>query len=214
MKTSESVKALLPALAKYRKALKPLEKDAENPHFNSTYVSLDSIIEEVTPILAAEGLSMQESIAYHVGDSGPLLVVVGRIYHDATGEWVEAEMPFVLPADPQKVGGCVTYGRRYVRSALGGLSAQDDDGETASGRPQTGAGKTASAPSAYRKSWDEMSEQERTDAFLSKLRRTLTKLTGSDRAELDAWFAAGPHPYKEVASQAKLMRELSLKLGI
>ena len=36
--------------------------------------------------------------------------------------------------DPQKLGGAITYYRRYTLQSLLGLQAEDDDGNTASGR--------------------------------------------------------------------------------
>ena len=37
-------------------------------------------------------------------------------------------------SDPQKLGGAITYYRAYTLQSLLGLQAEDDDGNTASGR--------------------------------------------------------------------------------
>ena len=36
--------------------------------------------------------------------------------------------------DPQKLGSCITYYRRYTLASLLGLQAEDDDGNAASGK--------------------------------------------------------------------------------
>jgi hypothetical protein len=44
------------------------------------------------------------------------------------GEWVKAE-------EPQSLGSCITYNRRYSLQAMTGLTPIDDDGNAASGIP-------------------------------------------------------------------------------
>ena len=56
MKSSESVAAIAPSLVKAGAALGPIGKDATNPAFRNKYATLDAIMEQVRPVLAAHGL--------------------------------------------------------------------------------------------------------------------------------------------------------------
>ena len=47
---------------------------------------------------------------------------------------IVSSIPLPEIQDPQKIGGAITYYRRYALVSLLGLQAEDDDGNTASGR--------------------------------------------------------------------------------
>ena len=60
---------------------------------------------------------------------------MSRISHIETG--LTKESVVVIPeldGDMQKIGGAITYARRYTLSALFGMMAEDDDGNLASGK--------------------------------------------------------------------------------
>jgi hypothetical protein len=61
-------------------------------------------------------------------------VLLTVLVHAETGERIESRYPVRCkdPQDPQKVGGAVTYARRYALLALLGLAPEDDDGALAS----------------------------------------------------------------------------------
>lgn len=126
MKTSDSIKAIAPALLKAQKAVTFAAKDAKNPHFKSSYASLPSVIDAVKGALNDSGIVFIQSTS--PSDSG-MLNLTTRLLHE-TGEWIEDTATVPLPkSDPQGYGSAVTYARRYSLAAMLGLYQDDDDGE-------------------------------------------------------------------------------------
>ena len=125
------MKALYSALVKCQTQIKVALKDSKNPHFRSNYADLTSVMLACKDALAANDLAVLQLSRIH--ESGtPVLVT--RIIH-VSGEHVEGEFPLVCkdPNDPQKLGSAVTYARRYALAAALGITADDDDGQAASG---------------------------------------------------------------------------------
>lgn len=133
---SESIKNLAIALVKFNAEVKIIEKDALNPHFKNNYASLDTIINEVRPLLAKHGLSMMQ----FPGGDGEKFTLRSMLLHES-GEWIESEPITMRPVknDPQGIGSCSTYARRYSLSAMLSLNTgEDDDGNGASTTHQNG----------------------------------------------------------------------------
>ena len=125
------MKALYTALVKCQTQIKVALKDSANSHFKSRYADLTSVMLACKDALAANDLAVLQLSRIH--ESGtPVLVT--RIIH-VSGEHVEGEFPLVCkdPNDPQKLGSAVTYARRYALAAALGITADDDDGQAASG---------------------------------------------------------------------------------
>lgn len=102
-----------------------VKKDADNPFFKSKYMTLDGIMKVVNPLLKDAGL-----ILCHYGDGENLVTAIVDL---ESGDKLESKLKITL-TDPQKIGGCVTYFRRYNTCALLNiLSDEDDDGNKASG---------------------------------------------------------------------------------
>lgn len=129
MNKSESITNIAVAMAKFQAEVTQPKKTATNPHFRSKYATLDEIINTVKPVLAKHGLSYMQSC----GGDGERITITTLLMHES-GEWIESE-PLVLKADkisPQGAGSAITYGRRYMLSAvLGVASEEDDDGNAA-----------------------------------------------------------------------------------
>lgn len=126
---SESIKNLAIALVKFNAEVRIIEKDATNPHFKNNYASLDTIIDEVRPLLAKHGLSMMQ----FPGGDGEKFTLRSMLLHES-GEWIESEPITMRPVknDPQGIGSCSTYARRYSLSAMLSLNTgEDDDGNGA-----------------------------------------------------------------------------------
>jgi hypothetical protein len=125
------MKALYTALVKCQTQIKVALKDSANSHFKSRYADLTSVMLACKDALAANDLAVLQLSRIH--ESGtPVLVT--RIIH-VSGEHIEGEFPLVCkdPNDPQKLGSAVTYARRYALAAALGITADDDDGQAASG---------------------------------------------------------------------------------
>ncbi|ULL14335.1 recombinase [Paenibacillus sp. H1-7] len=126
---SESIKNIAAALVKFNGEVKMIEKDAQNPHFKNQYASLDTIIDEVRPLLAKHGLSVLQ----FPGGDGERFTLRSMLLHES-GEWIESEPIIMRPVknDPQGIGSCSTYARRYSLSAMLSLNTgEDDDGNDA-----------------------------------------------------------------------------------
>lgn len=126
---SESIINLAKALVAFNMEVKIIEKDGENPHFKNSYATLDTIIDEVRPLLAKQGLVIMQ----FPGGDGEKYTLRTMLIHES-GEWIESEPLTMKPVknDPQGIGSCTTYARRYSLSAMLSLNTgEDDDGEKA-----------------------------------------------------------------------------------
>lgn len=137
IRTSDSTKFLIAALAEFHKSEVSVPKSAVNPFFKSKYADLWTIKSKCEPALSEVGLVLTQFPGItDVGQS----TLITRLCH-TSGEFMEAEMPLLLPKDsPQDQGSAITYARRYAYSAILGIVADpDDDGESAMQRSRPAA---------------------------------------------------------------------------
>jgi hypothetical protein len=134
---SESIQKLAAALVKIAAAVENPHKNAQNPHFRSSYADLAEIINTTRHVCAEHGVALVQS----PGMSDGLCTVETLMVHES-GEWIrgEAASP-IQKQDPQGVGSAITYLRRYSLAALLGIAQEDDDGNTASERRDRETGK-------------------------------------------------------------------------
>lgn len=110
------------------RVVKDQKAKAEGKFAGYNYADINSILEMLKPILAAESLAIMQPIALVDGH----MMVRTLIVDTETGESVEfdgAACP--VKGDPQALGSAITYFRRYGIVSLFGLEAADDDGATA-----------------------------------------------------------------------------------
>lgn len=139
--------SLYTALLAFQRAVGPVKKDASNPAFRTKYATLQSVLETVEDPLSDNGLVLLQR--FEPGGDWPLLIT--EIVHAATGDRITSTVPVVSKDahDPQKVGGAITYYRRYSLLALLGLAPEDDDGNAAAkpaARPQPPARPASQHP--------------------------------------------------------------------
>lgn len=136
MQQSETLDAIIPALAAAKKQFKPLKKNGFNPHFKNSFADLQSINEATAEALTANQLVVTQSVINN--ESG--VFISTRILH-ASGQWIDSGPAFfpVSRADAQGYGSAITYGRRYQIAAFLALAAEDDDDGTAASQPQKSA---------------------------------------------------------------------------
>lgn len=118
------MKELLKALSNVKKEVGKLSKTETNPFFKSKYFDINSLIEQVEPLLEKNGLLLLQPIEDNH--------VVSTIYHIDSEEYVSSSIALPQLNDPQKLGSAITYYRRYTLQSLLGLQAEDDDGNKAS----------------------------------------------------------------------------------
>jgi len=128
MAASENLNELAAALSKTQAMLQGAVKDAKNDHFKSRYADLASCWDACREALAANGLSV---VQLPEGD-GSVVTMTTMLLH-TSGQWVSCTGTFKpTKADPQGLGSCITYARRYQLCAIVGISPEDDDGNAAS----------------------------------------------------------------------------------
>jgi hypothetical protein len=129
----------LSKLAAALSEIKPVAKEATNPHFRSRYADLNTILAEVKPVLHKHGLYILQPIADGL--------VYTRIVDSETGEVLaDSSLPLSLQGTPQQRGSEITYYRRYTLQSLLALEAEDDDANAAT--PSAPAQNTRPAPPA------------------------------------------------------------------
>jgi len=140
MISSETIRAIAPSLIKAQSRMQGISKEGNNPAFKSKYVTLDSILDALRPILTASDLMLtQGTINTSVTDGKITAITVeSRIIH-ASGEWISATttIPVTKP-DAHGLGSALTYGRRYSVSALLAISADEDDDANGAVQAQDG----------------------------------------------------------------------------
>ena len=132
---SKKEESIYNKLYKVQKEIGAISKNKQNNFYKSKYFNIDELIEQLTPILQKHNLLLLQPIQDDKQYS---------IIHDIDdGDSVESSLSLPINLDAQKIGGAITYYRRYTLVALLGLQAEDDDGNTASGKsmPKVNAGE-------------------------------------------------------------------------
>ena len=108
-----------------QKEIGTLSKNAKNPFFKSAYLDLNDLLKHVTPLLHKHGLVVSQPITNGL--------VCSQIIDSESGN-VLLDSSIALPdlKDPQKIGSCITYFRRYTLKSLLAIAEGDDDGNLAS----------------------------------------------------------------------------------
>lgn len=135
---------LYTALIKAKQAFGSLKVNADNPYFNSKYLDLQGVQEATDKPLHDNGLVVLQTT--DITDTGhPVLVTT--LAHES-GETASGRYP-LSPKEannPQSLGGCVTYARRYALMGILGIAPEDDDGNAASGKNASPATQRPSTP--------------------------------------------------------------------
>lgn len=103
-------------------------KNATNPHLKRNYADINSIIDTVEPILLDCGLILMQPVR----DDKVFTIIADVDSQDI----LESFMTLPPITDAQKLGGAITYFRRYTLVSLLSLQAVDDDGHEASRAPK------------------------------------------------------------------------------
>jgi hypothetical protein len=133
IETSENIVALTGAIIKVQGGISGVHKNAKNPHFKSSYATLENVIDTARPALQEAGIAFVQAPGMVVDGS---VEVTTMLIHDS-GEWMRSTLHVPLgKRDPQGVGSAITYGCRYSLMAMLGLPPTDDDGEAAMERDE------------------------------------------------------------------------------
>ena len=113
--------------------------DGKNPHFKNEYSTLEGTLKHIKPMLKDNNfiISQQVKIKEQPNESQyeQHAVLQTFLIHISGESLSDDGIPLVYqnPNDPQKLGGSITYARRYGMCAiLGIVGDKDDDGSYAS----------------------------------------------------------------------------------
>ena len=125
MRTSETINELATALSVAQGELQDADKASEG--YGHKYADLAQVLQIARPILSKHGLSVVQ--LPHNEDGG--IALTTRLMHKS-GEWLEETL--VMPAEKSKnlslaqdIGKIITYSRRYMLTALVGITQEDSD---------------------------------------------------------------------------------------
>lgn len=128
LKMSASIGKLGEALSKAQGEMEGAVKDSINPYFKNKYADLSSVMAAIREPFSKNGLSV---VQLTEGDG--INCGVTTILLHSSGEWVRGTITArPVKADPQGIGSCLTYLRRYSLAAIAGVCPEDDDGNEAS----------------------------------------------------------------------------------
>lgn len=132
MKTSESIKNLTKALLNAQTKMGAAVKESKNPFFKSSYADLPTIMEVVKEPLNNAGIIILQPML----NRGDKNFIITTLIHAESGEFISSETEVICAKhnDPQAFGAAQTYARRFGLQAMLFIPAEDDDGNTASGR--------------------------------------------------------------------------------
>lgn len=121
--------AILGKLLKLQGEAIALQKDAINPHFKNTYITLNELMGKILPKLNELGLVLMQTPT----TLGGTPAMTTTIADAESGEVISDTMALVLDRPtPQAQGSAITYARRYaLMSMLGLVADEDDDGNKA-----------------------------------------------------------------------------------
>lgn len=100
-----------------------IEKDGKNPFFKNQYSTLNEVLSKLRPALEKEKLVITQL--------GTIDGITTRVADSESGEFIDSFIPYIGATDMQKLGGAITYARRYALIAMFNLESEDDDGNTA-----------------------------------------------------------------------------------
>ena len=117
-------------LLEVKKKIGNLKKNSKNPFFKSAYLDLNDLLNAVEPLLHEQGLILLQPIE---------LGVVSSVLYDAETGAEVCSSRMIIPDninDPQRLGSCITYFRRYTLKSLLAIAETDDDGNHAAAKPK------------------------------------------------------------------------------
>lgn len=133
MNDQPEVKTFKEKLLSVQTSIGAITKDAVNEFANNhQYFDINTLIAELMVYLEATRLLVTQPIINGF--------VVTKIEDLDSDDFKESSLKLPELENPQKIGSCITYYRRYTLSALLGLYAEDDDANLAS-KPKTSKAK-------------------------------------------------------------------------
>lgn len=143
MTTSPTIAELCKALTLFHVKVGDIVKDAKNPFFKSTYATLQNIQDAIREPLIECDLTISQ---HPVGEHGLTTLLMHK-----SGEWIcSTYIMTPVKNDPQGIGSCLTYQKRYALTSVLNLSINDPDDD---GNRATFGNGTPAQPEKAEKPW-------------------------------------------------------------
>jgi len=109
-------------------------KGSANPFFKSSYADLGTVMEVVKKPLNDAGLAVTQELSVRINEitGMPFNILNTTIRSESDSIVSSVAVPDMK--DIQKLGGAITYLKRYALQALLFVPTEDDDGNSASGK--------------------------------------------------------------------------------
>mgnify|MGYP003653041611 CR=1 FL=1 len=204
MRSSEQLNELYTALALAQGEIESAAKDGKNPHFKSTYATLESVIEAIRGPLSKHGLSMMQ-LPDFTEQGG--VILINRLAHKS-GQWLESSYPVTpLQNTPQAMGSALTYAKRYCLMSFLLVPADDDGNEATKPAPRPLA-PPAQMEAPINKAADIMRGVE-----AEQRRRTAKPTTEEQQVCSHKWLKSKFKQDEEYCMHCKLVRKIATDLG-
>lgn len=132
----ETKKDIFTKLLEFQKKGISIVKGNQNPHFKNKYADMNEVLNKVREPLNELGVLIIQEPSTHNNLGQNIVSLRTRLYDTESETSVESHTPLINTTDMQKLGGAITYARRYSLIAMLGLEDEDDDGEKASAEPE------------------------------------------------------------------------------
>jgi len=169
---------------------------SQNPHFKSKFADLLSCLKTVKPALKDNNFALQQVIKQLEGGGS---VLQTNLIHISGKVVCDGGIPLVSKDanDPQKLGGSITYARRYGLCALLGVVGDPDDDGNESSKADT----SPKALERLKKDFIADIENSVDKTMLNELYTTFKDEISALKEEDQEWFRQA---YKD---QIKIMNE-------
>ena len=131
MKRSESYSSIIKAMVKVQSELQTVKKDRINPFAESSYATLDAILNELLPKLNSNGIVLTQEPIFKESETAMKIGIETTLFHES-GEWISYD-PFFMQLEKgskmnmaQSAGSIITYAKRYAVSSIFGISTDED----------------------------------------------------------------------------------------
>lgn len=136
-------------LLEFQKLGISIRKDKRNPHFKNEYASLNEVLDKVKAELNKLDVVIEQKPGIEWCGTSCERGLRTRLHDTEDETYTESFTPFINPTDMQKLGGAITYARRYALVSMLALEDEDDDGTIASTKttisPEQACAKLAQA---------------------------------------------------------------------
>ena len=111
-----------------------LTRDQLNPFFKSKYVPLKSVLSEAKRVCLENNFIFYQTTTLDITREEQAETILITTLEHSSGKSIKSEIPIVAKDknDPQKIGGGLTYMRRYSLTCILGIEETDDDGNKSS----------------------------------------------------------------------------------